>query len=60
MNWQYVELDNLELFNGATDGAVLVRPDGFIAWHSTSLPADPIVALRDVCESLCFVSSGAY
>jgi 2-polyprenyl-6-methoxyphenol hydroxylase-like FAD-dependent oxidoreductase len=55
LNLQYVELDNLELFNVATDGAVLVRPDGFVAWRSTSLPVDPIVALRDVCESLCFI-----
>ena len=27
------------------DGASLIRPDGYIAWRITSLPADPTAAL---------------
>jgi 2,4-dichlorophenol 6-monooxygenase len=34
------------------DGALLVRPDKFIGWRSTSLPADPGRALRDALTSL--------
>jgi hypothetical protein len=29
------------------DGAVLVRPDGFVAWRSRGAPAEPMAALRD-------------
>ncbi len=29
-----------------TAGAVLVRPDRFVAWRSTDLPADPLAALE--------------
>jgi hypothetical protein len=58
-NLQYIELDDLEPFTVAADGAVLVRPDGFVAWRSTSLPADPIAALHNVCKALCFISPGA-
>ncbi|MFI0424370.1 FAD-dependent monooxygenase [Spongiactinospora sp. 9N601] len=29
-------------------GAVLVRPDGFVAWRTSALPADPAVDLRQV------------
>jgi 2-polyprenyl-6-methoxyphenol hydroxylase-like FAD-dependent oxidoreductase len=28
------------------DGASLVRPDGFVAWRSSVMPADPVAALR--------------
>jgi 2-polyprenyl-6-methoxyphenol hydroxylase-like FAD-dependent oxidoreductase len=34
-------------------GAVLVRPDGIVAWRSTSLSADPVAALGDaLCAAL--------
>jgi putative polyketide hydroxylase len=29
------------------DGAVLIRPDGFIAWRSVSLPGNPAAAVSD-------------
>jgi tetracenomycin A2 monooxygenase-dioxygenase len=29
-------------------GALLVRPDGFVAWRSVDLPAEPTATLRDV------------
>jgi 2-polyprenyl-6-methoxyphenol hydroxylase-like FAD-dependent oxidoreductase len=35
------------------NGATLVRPDGYIAWRSVDLPADPPAALTD---ALCQVS----
>jgi 2-polyprenyl-6-methoxyphenol hydroxylase-like FAD-dependent oxidoreductase len=31
-------------------GAVLVRPDGIVAWHSRTAPADPAAVLRDVID----------
>jgi 2,4-dichlorophenol 6-monooxygenase len=34
------------------DGVLLVRPDKFIGWRSTSLPADPERALRDALTAL--------
>jgi hypothetical protein len=35
-------------------GAVLVRPDGYIAWRTTTIPADPERVLYDaVAELLC-------
>ncbi|MFE2099514.1 FAD-dependent monooxygenase, partial [Streptomyces sp. NPDC059468] len=33
-------------------GAVLVRPDGIVAWRSTDLPADPAAELTRVLEGL--------
>jgi putative polyketide hydroxylase len=30
----------------SASGAVLVRPDGFVAWRSEALPPDPASALR--------------
>jgi putative polyketide hydroxylase len=34
-------------------GAVLVRPDGVVAWRTRTLPADPVTALGDaVCAAL--------
>jgi hypothetical protein len=35
-----------------TDGAVLVRPDGYVAWRSRSGAASPEAALRAVFEQL--------
>ncbi len=35
------------LYGIEPDGAVCVRPDGFVAWRSSSAPADPAAALRD-------------
>jgi len=34
------------------DGAVLVRPDGYVAWRSASLPADPQAALRHAADQI--------
>jgi putative polyketide hydroxylase len=34
------------------DGAVLVRPDGYVAWRSKSGVANPEAALRDVFDQL--------
>jgi putative polyketide hydroxylase len=36
-----------ELYGIEPDGAVLVRPDGFVAWRTRSAPPDPEAALRD-------------
>ncbi|MEV5268765.1 hypothetical protein AB0K70_26315, partial [Streptomyces werraensis] len=34
------------------DGAVLVRPDGFVAWRHDGRPANPAGALRDAVAAL--------
>jgi putative polyketide hydroxylase len=34
------------------DGAVLVRPDGFVAWRATGAVPDPEAALRDVLANV--------
>ena len=34
------------------DGAVLVRPDGFVAWRATSAAADPATTLSKVLDSV--------
>jgi putative polyketide hydroxylase len=39
------------------DGAVLIRPDGFIAWRTRAGVIDPEGALRSAFERLCFGSS---
>jgi putative polyketide hydroxylase len=49
-----VELDDLAPFGVENEGAVLVRPDGFVAWRSQLLPADPLASLRNVCDALGF------
>ena len=36
------------------DGALLIRPDGFVAWRSRDRTADPEAALRSVFERLGF------
>jgi putative polyketide hydroxylase len=43
-----------ELYGIESDGAVLVRPDGFVAWRSRSAPPDPAASLRDaLARTLC-------
>ncbi|MBB4688350.1 FAD-dependent oxidoreductase [Amycolatopsis jiangsuensis] len=37
-----------ELSGTGADGAVLVRPDGFVAWRAQRLPADPAGAVRSM------------
>lgn len=37
-----------------SDGAVLVRPDGFIAWRAQGTSEHPNTVLRDVLERLSF------
>ncbi len=34
------------------DGAILVRPDGFVAWRHPARPADPAKALREAVETI--------
>ena len=36
-----------------TDGAVLVRPDGYVAWRSRSGTSEPAEVLRAVSDGLC-------
>jgi tetracenomycin A2 monooxygenase-dioxygenase len=33
-------------------GALLVRPDGFVAWHTTKPGTDPVTALRDALHTI--------
>ncbi len=40
-----------ELYGIEPDGAVLVRPDGFVAWRARSAPPDPATALRSALAS---------
>jgi 2-polyprenyl-6-methoxyphenol hydroxylase-like FAD-dependent oxidoreductase len=42
----------VELSEVGPEGAVLVRPDGHVAWRVQSLPARPAEALRKVLDSL--------
>lgn len=44
-NWQ-------DVYGVDTDGAVLVRPDGYVAWRSRNGVSNPEGALRAVIESL--------
>ena len=32
----------------SSEGAVLVRPDGFVAWRSSTSPANPVAAVEQV------------
>jgi putative polyketide hydroxylase len=41
-----------ELYGVKPEGAVLVRPDGHVAWRSATLPADPSQQLRTVYSQL--------
>jgi 2,4-dichlorophenol 6-monooxygenase len=36
----------------ADDGAILVRPDGHVAFRAVAMPADPEIALRDALASI--------
>ncbi len=58
-NVQLIEIDDLSPFGVSEQGAVLVRPDGFVAWRSKTVPADPATVLRGVTEDLGLISSGA-
>ncbi|MEU9385017.1 monooxygenase, partial [Streptomyces sp. NPDC048279] len=44
--------DWAEAHGTTADGAVLVRPDGFVAWRSDGAVADPEGELRDVLSRL--------
>lgn len=47
------EGDDWARAHGTTaDGAVLIRPDGFVAWRATSAAADPDTVLREALTSL--------
>jgi putative polyketide hydroxylase len=45
-------VDWAALHGVALDGAVLVRPDGFVAWRSPAAGADPLAELRAVARQL--------
>ncbi len=53
-NVQLIEIEDLSAFGVTELGAVLVRPDGFVAWRSKTLPADPADVLRGLADSLGF------
>jgi putative polyketide hydroxylase len=38
----------------SAEGAVLIRPDGFIAWRARDCHVDPATALHDALEHLSF------
>ncbi|OLF09945.1 FAD-dependent oxidoreductase [Actinophytocola xanthii] len=42
-----------DLAGAEPDGALLVRPDGFVAWRSPRLPEDPGGAVRRALRTLC-------
>jgi putative polyketide hydroxylase len=42
----------LELYGIDAGGAVLVRPDGFVAWRQRSLPTRPAAALRGALDQV--------
>jgi hypothetical protein len=44
------------LYGISGSGAVLVRPDGHVAWRSAALTRDPAAALADVLNRLHFVT----
>ncbi|GAA3305877.1 hypothetical protein GCM10020295_60720 [Streptomyces cinereospinus] len=47
------EGDDWSAVHGTTaDGAVLVRPDGFVAWRSAGAAADPEAELRQVLAAV--------
>ncbi|GAA3583612.1 FAD-dependent oxidoreductase [Amycolatopsis ultiminotia] len=41
-----------ELSGAEADGALLVRPDGFVAWRCDRLPADPADAVRSALRAV--------
>ncbi|MFF3839065.1 FAD-dependent oxidoreductase [Streptomyces sp. NPDC001930] len=46
------DTDWAEAHGVSTDGAVLVRPDGFVAWRSEGAPADPAAALQQALTAI--------
>ena len=48
--------DWVELYGTEEDGAVLVRPDGFVAWRSPSAAADPGRELGEALRSVLCLS----
>lgn len=46
--------DVLRAFGLSQDGATLVRPDGYIAWRSPGLPAEPAHTLRTALGRVSF------
>ncbi|MER6100439.1 FAD-dependent monooxygenase [Streptomyces sp. NPDC001728] len=46
------DMDWAEAHSVTTDGAVLVRPDGFVAWRSEGASADPEAALRQALTAI--------
>ncbi|WP_378790257.1 hypothetical protein ACFMQL_37170 [Nonomuraea fastidiosa] len=47
-----------ERYGVSGDGAVLVRPDGFVAWRAESAPASPDGGLAEVLDRLLHRSEG--
>ncbi|RJQ82863.1 FAD-dependent oxidoreductase [Pseudonocardiaceae bacterium YIM PH 21723] len=41
-----------ELARTEPDGALLVRPDGFVAWRAATTPADPVAAVSRVLQTV--------
>ncbi len=46
------DLEWAEAHGVTREGAVLVRPDGFVAWRSEGPQADPGAVLRDALSAL--------
>jgi hypothetical protein len=42
----------LAAYEVGPDGAVLARPDGYVAWRARTLSGDPAGALSEVLDSL--------
>jgi putative polyketide hydroxylase len=42
----------MELYGLARDGAVLVRPDGHIAWRARGITPHPLITMRSVLRAL--------
>ena len=43
---------------GVEDGAVLIRPDGHVAWRARHAVSDPVAALQDVLDRVLCVKTG--
>jgi hypothetical protein len=56
LDGKLIERDNRfgEAFGTGSDGAVIVRPDGIIAWRTMRTVSQPRVALEDVMAHLLF------
>ena len=48
-----------DAFGLGEHGASLIRPDGYVAWRSLDLPADPTAALRQALGTVSFATRGA-